>query len=36
MSQQDIVITESNAPGFVDVDGFESWRVAIINSSEAL
>ncbi len=36
MSKQELVITESKAPGFVDVDGFESWRVAILNGCEAL
>ncbi|MBE7041706.1 MAG: hypothetical protein E7400_07055 [Ruminococcaceae bacterium] len=36
MYKQEILITESNAPGFVDVDGFRSWRIAIINGCEAL
>ncbi len=36
MYKQELVITESNAPGNVDVDGFESWRIAIINGCEDL
>lgn len=36
MYKQELVITESDKDGFKAVDGFESWRIAIINSCEAL
>ena len=36
MYKQELHITESNDKGFVTVDKFQSWRVAIINYSEAL
>ena len=36
MYKQELHITESNQNGFVTVDRFQSWRVAIINSCEAL
>ena len=36
MYKQELFISESSEEGFVVVDSFQSWRVAIINSSEAL